>query len=299
MARRHAAFLSPIPSSVSLAVHALWNNHCNGKRTDGVLEIWPDSFTALRRVDRTAKLKTPIYFAAQTLFPDAFDSMQEDDTSDALLRILGPGLFATFLAMVYMQRRLNKVCEATEWETLSKELILNMELGYIAGQGIPKLTAALGTLLGGIRYAALATFLIRSPDIYSKYRNRMKKKFDFFYEHQQWGCDHSQISAFLVKELGFTKDIIEVAKVLRRSPSSGEALSPEMKTWHAGLCWIDGIKEGKIPPEEKEAVDTLKATSAEIAAVRSGTEKLFKEGATFTWMLRKLGGEEKAEGEEA
>lgn len=119
MARRHAAFLSPIPSSVSLAVQALWSNHCNGKRTDGALEIWPDSFAALRRVDRTAKLKTPIYFAAQALFPEAFETIQEDDTSDALLRILGPGLFAAFLAMVYMQRRLNKVCESTEWETLA------------------------------------------------------------------------------------------------------------------------------------------------------------------------------------
>lgn len=172
-----------------------------------------------------------------------------------------------------------------------------MELGYIVGNSIPKLTSALGTLLGGVRYAALATFLIRSPDIYTKYRNRMKKKFDFFYEHQQWGCDHSQISAFLIKELGFTKDIIQIAKVLRKTLSPGEVISPEMQVWHAGLCWIDGIKDGKIPPEEKIAIDALKATSTETAAVRAGTEKLFKEGATFTWMLRKFGGEEKTEGE--
>lgn len=299
MARRHAAFLSPIPSSVSLSVQTLWANHCNGKRSDGAVEIWPDSFTALRRVDRTAKLKTPIYFAAQALFPEAFSTIQEDDTSDALLRILGPGLFASFLAMVYLHRRLSRVCTAPEWETLSKEIVLNMELGYLVGRSLPTLTPALGTLLGGIRYASLATFLIRSPEIYTRYRNRMKKRFDFAYEHQQWGCDHSQISAFLVKDLGFTKDIIEVSKVLRKTLPSSEVLGPEMTIWHAGLHWVDGVKDAEVPPVDKKFSIALNADEKAVQALKHSTEELFKSGSTFSWMLRKISGDDKPEAEEA
>jgi hypothetical protein len=298
MARRHAAFLSPIPSSVSLSVQTLWANHCTGNRTDGALEIWPDSFMALRRVDRTAKLKTPIYFAAQALFPDAFASMQEDDTSDALLRILGPGLFASFLAMVYLHRRLSRVCTAPEWETLSKELVLNMELGYLVGESLPKVSPALGALLGGIRYASLATFLIRSPDIYTRYRNRMKKKFDLPYEHQQWGCDHAQVSAYLIKDLGFTKDIIEISKVLRKTPPAGQKLIPEMAVWHSALHWIDGIKDGEVPPKSPEHSSTLAASAANAANVKAKTDELFRKGSSFGWMLRKVGGDDAAETEE-
>lgn len=286
MARRHAAFLSPIPPSVSIAVQALWKNHNEALVPGEQVQISAESYAAIRRVDKSAKLKTPIYFAATSLFPDRIQATTEDDTSKALLEILGPGLFASLLGLIYFHRRLNRICTAPEWETLSKELVLNMELGYIVGSTIETVGPALGALLGGIRYAALATFLIRSPDIYTRYRNRFKKKFDSAHERAQWGCDHAQISAYLIKELGFTKDIIEVSRVLRKVLAPGDILNHEMTVWRATLHWIDAIKDGKCPPDEPEFVKALEASPGDISDLKQKTERLFKEGSTFSWMLR-------------
>ncbi|MBN8550314.1 MAG: hypothetical protein J0M12_13435 [Deltaproteobacteria bacterium] len=294
MARRHAAFLSPIPPSVSVAVQALWKNHNEALVPGDEVKISPESYMAIRRVDKSAKLKTPIYFAAMSLFPDRVRTMTEDDTSKALLEILGPGLFASFLGLIYCHRRLNRICTAPEWESLSKEMVLNMELGYIVGSTIPTVGSGLGSLLGGIRYTALATFLIRSPDIYTRYRNRFKKKFDAAHERSQWGCDHAQICAYLIKDLGFTKDIIEVSRVLR-SVAPGENLNREMSIWRAALQWIDSLKDGKCPPEDPALSKTLEATPQHVAEIKEKTEKLFKSGSTFTWMLRASGDDKEEE----
>lgn len=298
MARRHAAFLSPIPPSVSIAVQALWKNHNEALVPGEEVEISPESYMAIRRVDKSAKLKTPIYFAATSLFPDRLQAITEDDTSKALLEILRPGLFASLLGLIYFHRRLNRICTAPEWESLSKEMVLNMELGYIVGSTIVAVGPGLGALLGGIRYAALATFLIRSPDIYTRYRNRFKKKFDSAHERAQWGCDHAQISAYLIKELGFTKDIIEVSRVLRKNLNPGDVLNREMSVWRATLHWIDGIKDGKCPPSEPDVVKALEASPEDLAELKQKTEKLFKEGSTFSWMLRTSAGEKDEEEKE-
>jgi hypothetical protein len=298
MARRHAAFLSPIPPSVSSAVQVLWKNHSEALIPGEDVQISPESYMAIRRVDRSAKLKTPIYFAATSLFPMRFENLKEDDTSKALLEILRPGLFAPLLALIYLHRRLNRICQAPEWETLSKEFVTNMELGYIAGTTISAIGPGLGALLGGIRYAALATFLLRSPDIYSRYRNRFKKKFDSTHEHTQWGCDHAQISAYLIKDLGFTKDIIEVSKVLRKPLSPGDTLNREMTIWRATLTLIDGIKDGKIPAHDSEGIKCLEAASGDLAEIKTKTDELLADGPTFTWMFRQIAADKVEEGEE-
>ena len=296
MARRHAAFLSPIPPSVSIAIQALWKNHKEALVPGEEIQVNQESYMAIRRVDKSAKLKTPIYFAATSLFPDRIQSMTEDDTSKALLDILRPGLFASLLGLIYFHRRLNRICTAPEWESLSKEMVLNMELGYIVGSTITAIGPGLGTLLGGVRYAALATFLIRSPDVYTRYRNRFKKKFDPAHERAQWGCDHAQICAYLIKDLGFTKDIIEVSRVLRKSLNPGDSLNQDMAVWRATLYWIDAIKDGKCPPDEAAFVKAVEATPDDVSTIKEKTDKLFKSGSTFSWMLRTTG-EDKEEPE--
>lgn len=298
MARRHAAFLSPIPPSVSYAIQTLWKNHGEALVPGEEVAISQESYMAIRRVDRSAKLKTPIYFAATSLFPEKVEALSEDDTSAALLEIFGPGLFASFLALVYLHRRLNRICTAPEWESLSKEFVLNMELGYLMGSTLSAVGPAVGALLGGIRYAALSTFLIRSPDIYIRYRNRFKKRFDPIHEHTQWGCDHAQICAYLIKDLGFTKNILDTSKVLRKAIPPPENISRDMRLWRALLFWIDAIKEGNCPPPEQDAVDAMEASSQEIADIKSKTEKLLKDGSTFTWMLRSGDAEKSEESEE-
>lgn len=283
MARRHSAFLSPIPPSVLYAIQALWKNHCEALVPGEQVGISQESLLAIRRVDKTAKLKAPIYFAATALYPERFQNLKEDDTSSALLEILRPGLFASLLGMVYLHRRLNRICTAPEWETLSKEMVLNMELGFILGSSVSAVGPGLGTLLGGIRYVALATFLLRSPDIYTRYRNRFKRRFDSSHEQNQWGCDHGQISAYLIKDLGFTKDILETSTAFR---AGSVQPTREMRLWNAVLRWIDGLKDGKPPGRGDEAFELVEAEDSDLQVLNERVEHLLKHGTSFSWMLR-------------
>src|SRR5690606_6103682 len=140
----YAQTLSPIPSSVSLPIAALWRNHTEN-RDSGTGSISDASYSALKRMEKAAKLTTPLISAASALYPEKVSAVPGSDSLRRLVDALGPGLFASLLGLLYCHRRLNKICTPAEWgTTLSKEYVLNMELGYLVGSSFPKLGGADG-----------------------------------------------------------------------------------------------------------------------------------------------------------
>jgi len=281
-ARAFANLLNPIPPAVVRAIQTLWANHLDNL-TLGSATISPQSVIALKAVDKSSKLRTPLYFAAASLYPDQMETIQEDDTTVALLRVLGPGFFATLLGLVYLHRRLNKICRNAEWQNLSKEYVLNMELGFYAGSAFTRLGTGEGTLVGGIRYAAMATLLLRTPDYFIRYRNLKRKRIDLEHEQSLWGCDITQIGACLIKNLGFRKDLLEVGAALRGDLTV--SLPDDLRRWRAAIGWIDAMKAGTPPdPEHWLALDSDPSQVQELTA---RTNKLLRDGSTFTWMLQR------------
>jgi hypothetical protein len=282
VARRLCSHLGPIPSSVGNVVKSLWKDHLVSQET-GKVEISKSSNSTIRLVDKSSVLKMPLFFAAQSLYADRFEGIQEDDTSRALIRILHPGLFASLLSLLYLHRRFNKICSFDEWEELSKQYILNMELGFLVGKGCPRIGEAVGVLVGGIRYAALAIFLRGDKVAYEAGRNR-KMIFDVFFEHEKWRCDHGQIAGLLLRSLGITPDYMQAAYSLR---GHGEgALQDEFCTWSVVVRIIEALKM-KQDIRAIELSDLgFSLSDEEVKGIKESTDHLFEEGSTFTWMLR-------------
>lgn len=284
-ARRYASLLDPIPSSVSGAIKELWSNY-EDSLVLSQFKMSERSLRYIKRVEKSAILITPLYFAATALFPEQFEELKEDNATVALSEILGPGLFASLLALVYMHRRLNKLAPAEEWDSLSKEYVLNMEVGYLVGSATSQIGAAIATLVGGIRFAALATLLIRDAEQYKRYRNLKKSSFDIEFEHERWGCDHGQISAYLLKSLGFPLDAQQVCFALRRAEEDLSQINKEFVKWRVSSKVIDDFKQSVPPSLEDIRRYGLELTAEDLTQINMSCGKLFESGSTFTWMFK-------------
>ncbi|MCI5066625.1 hypothetical protein MRY87_12960 [bacterium] len=283
-AQRSARLLGPLPSSVGNVVKSLWKDHLSALET-GEVQISHTSNSAVRLVDKSSVLKMPLYFAAQELHPERFATVNEDDTSRALIKILEPGLFAALLSLLYMHRRFNKMCVAEQWEALSKEFILNMELGYLIGRGCPRISEGTGVLAGGIRFSALALYLKQDPSSYDGYRNR-KLLFDLEAEHERWRCDHGQVSGCLLRAFGFASDQMAAAFALR---GHGDKETPsELVPWSVVISLMDALKQ-KVPLSSVDLSPFHFALSqSEVKSIEESTNTLFEKGSSFSWMLKKI-----------
>lgn len=281
-ARRYASLLGPIPSSVKTAVRKLWADH-ETTLAMGHEEISSGSFSAIRLIDKSAVLKTPLYFAAQSLYPEKFEAIVEDDGTKAVLRVLGPGLFASLLTLVYLHRRFNKICSQEAWQPLSKEFVLNMELGFLIGSKLSAMNPADSVLAGGLRTAAQAIYLRHDQDGYSGYRNR-DKVYDVTFEHGRWGCDHGQVAGMLAKTLGLPYEPKEICNAIRaRMP---DELSPELKTVRTTVLLLNKISGST---SSSLTADDLPSPvdSNEMLEVEGAALSIAKKGSRFEWMFRR------------
>lgn len=284
--------LAPVPPQISTAIQTLWANHVENRQR-GVAEIKWASFNSLKMLERSSMLKTPMYFAASELFPDRF-KLQEDDTIKALLTVLEPGLFAAILGLVYCHRRLNKLCKVaapSEWETLSKEIVLNMELGYIVGSTFERIGPEIGILAGGIRYVALAAALVKHREQYSRYRNLKRNKLDILDEHKRWWCDHAQVAGFVVTELGFRRDSYDIAAALRGKDADKRRVPEALLPWQACIAWVDALKTGKDAPDDAQLA-SFSVGPGQVEQVTERFDALFEAGSSFAWMFRGAGKED-------
>ena len=287
-ANKYASLIEPIPSSVSDAVRILWQQH-NVNGLTGTEAITYECKAVVDRLNRSKVLTTPLYFACAELFPDRVDDLREDNIAQAMLSILKPGLFSSLLAYTYVIKRVNKIRETEEWDKLSKEIVFNMELGYVLGGSIPSLTAADGVFIGGVRLLALATIMIHNEESYTRYRNLNRGKFNREDERSRWGCELSQIAARITQVLGFRNDVLDVAIPFRKDEEDREIerMDEELKAWRAALFWIDDLKEGVFPPKYEGARADLKFDEDSVATLKSKTDAVLEQGSTFQWMFRK------------
>lgn len=280
-ARQFANLLNPIPFTISSAIQNLWTNHIDNVALSSST-IWEESVLAVRQVDRSAKLKTPLYFASMALHPEEFEKTKEDDASKALLKILGPGMFAVILGLVYLHRRCIKIITHEDWSKLSDEFIINMEVGHLTGTTLSELGPVAGMLIGGIRYAALATLLLWTPQHYARYRKTKRRMLDLEYERSVWGCDHAQITACLIRALGYRNDVHDMTRAFRGDDMEGAPR--DLHNWRVGIEWMETMKwSGKSPGLDKAP---LGSTQSSLADLVDEINEIMKDGTSFSWMMR-------------
>lgn len=280
-AKNYAFILDTLPPDLLQAIGILHKNHLdNLEKSTNVISS--ESFKSILMIDKTASLKIPLHVAASTLFEDKHKN-SEDDTVHSILSVLEPGLFASLVSIVYLFRRANKLATSPAWETLQNLFIANTEMGFILGSSIPKLGAADGVLLGGIRFAALATFMLQAPKHYEKFK-KTKHKLDNKSEMQIFGCNHCQVASILLHTLGFHHSIYDFYKALDIS-SNDLPKNPKLHTWRTAIGILDGLKEKNYTLKENHISRYFNDNSS--ASLDKLQEKLLavlKNGSSFSWM---------------
>lgn len=290
IARQISGLLGPIPPALIDALKALWKSHTEAKQAETQVPINDDCFRFTRILDRTPKLRTPLCTAAGALYSDRFQSSPEQADAKTLLNVLQPGMFAVLLGQLYFHRRVSKLRTEDDWTRLTKDLAINTELGYVVGNTSPALGAAEGMLMGGIRQLALAALLVKNPENFAKYRRTAGRKFDVELERQMYGCDHAQIAAYFIFDMGFRKDMLEVAQAVRKFGRQVANLPPQLQVWRAAIAFIDFLKAGICPPPEPSLAQQLQITAApSFEVLKAKHTQLQDNGSSFTWLLRSGG----------
>lgn len=283
-AKNYAFILEPVPSRLSQAITILEKNHLENLLTGQNL-VSAESLKSIGLIDKTASLKIPLYFAASKLYPEKFKAA-EDDTIKAIISVLEPGLFAALVATIFLFRRVNKLAtNHPSWETLSKAFLANTEIGFILGSAIPQVGAADGVLIGGIRFAALASFMLRSSEHYEKIKKN-KHKPDVQNEMQTFKCNHCQISAIILQSLGFSGSTFDYSKALNFTNT--ELLTDKrLNSWRTAINIIDSIKEKSYQLKDSSLKRSFRDnTASHLENLQTQILHVLKNGSSFTWITR-------------
>ena len=251
-----------------------------------------DSNTVLRPIDDLEGIQKRVYLGAQRLFPERFGRSQ-DVSSRAIYQALGPGLFSTFLILVWFLRRIKKHADEELWQEYAYDCMAATEIGYRLGTQIPALGSVDGSFLGLIRYVGVGTFFMKGNDLYRRYRNLHKGRLDIEFEESRWGCDHAQVATMLLQFLGFKSEEvsgvenwnpIDVAVALRGDLEKlNKACNPIVIRWAQCCAFMNSVMAGdkRLDVLEDQGI----TEEAALNFYRKCT-RIVKDELTFTWMLR-------------
>ncbi|RMG40824.1 MAG: hypothetical protein D6719_09890 [Candidatus Dadabacteria bacterium] len=288
IALRYSRLITTIPDTIAFAIKALRRNHVE-LLSGGTDRIEPSSFAAVRLLDSIKSLKTPLFFAAARLYPERFKTA-EDDTSRALLKVLGPGLFSSLLTVIYFYRRIQKFSDPDVWNIYSREFLKILEVGFLLGEAVPEMGPTETVLMAAIRPISIGAFLIKDKDSYTRYFNRFKGDLDINFEHERWGCDHSQVAYYITRKLGYygerlpgysgSRSPYDVRQALLGN-FQGEPDDTGLKIWASSIYWLDSLKRGS---ESAEKLGDFTVTQKDFDALVEATERVYQKGSSFDWL---------------
>ncbi len=294
-AMKIAQRLFVMPQRVLLPIRLLWRQYLLSGRNEGVQEVDPAAYASVRLIDNTVSFKAPLYFAASQLRTDKF-SVAEDDTSKALLKTLGPGLFSVLLSLVWLYRRAAKLGAPSQWVQFSPDILANLEIAFGIADESSKIGSADGALLGAIRYMALGGMLAKNEEQFKRYSNLHIRhgRFDFEDEHTRWSCDHAQVATCLLQLYTFTRTKIPERRDLESPMYVRLALLgkydeipqslDELVTWAKFIHLLDTLNEKR----GGSGVDFswLGIDEHRSKELHAHIRNVYEEGSTFTWLKR-------------
>ncbi|MDZ4786655.1 MAG: hypothetical protein SGJ02_11330 [bacterium] len=275
-AKKLADFFSPIPNVISYCVSTLRNS----KPTKSSRRI----STVLRPIDKISTIKNALYFGAATLFPDQL-LVSDETTSKELVTILQPNLYAALLTATYMLRRTKKLAEIHGCNHNNEEEFLQyMELGYILGDAIPSLGSSDGVILGALMQTALSAFMLKDSKKFENYRKSHKYYLDLNYEHKTFGCDRTQIGAYLVRMFGYsTQSLYDIRESLRGNSIGVSQKALTLETWTKCVPLIEQFANGK---EEHVIFTDLALGVNSPDSIKEMCSNIMNSGTSFQWMKK-------------
>lgn len=289
VAGAYAKLIRTLPERISYVLRILREEYVSSEDSEIISDR---ALSYVRGIDRFEAIRAPIYFGAAALFPAKFEK-SEDDTSKALLRALGPGVFASFLACVWYYRRLARFVDGHVWDRYSNDFFADAEIGFEIGSALPNLGSATGLIFGAMRSISLGTFAMQDADLFSKYMNLHKGKFNLSYEHDRYNCDHAQVGVYLLQNSyilhwgpggdKFTTSRLEVREALLGRSDSDGIRDPWMRDCALCLRGVNQLYAGKT---NFSWLAEFGATSEGIERVTEAANRIASGVFHFDWLAR-------------
>lgn len=240
----------------------------------------------LNTLSKSGIFQSVIYHAGMSIHEIEL-AMIEKLTMKSLLAVFPPDELACLIAALYLYRQCRKTVDAEVWETMHREIQLQMEAGYHVGSFIPSIGTPKGLLVGAIRYTALSLFSMESMRTYRLFKRRLDENevlFDIEREKELWGCNHLQVAALILQQSGFGLTAARgLCPELVSDENGNEALSEESKAWYATRRWIEAVLvEEKAPAEYSGG--SFSVPSDKFSELGKKIEAIFENGSSFNWI---------------
>lgn len=227
--------------------------------------------------------------------PNVLGTLENVVSAEQALVALGPKMTATVLAVNYNCRTTLRYRPQIAWEKLLKEMATMMHVGALFGERIPAIGREGGVAVGFAKSAAYGYLLVNFPREFKKYwfsggqtKSTRQMELDTF------GCEASQIAAFILQQFGFgTALSMGVAVgIAHIEETKHTRFTPEMQRWRAAFYWIEALRLGRNYPGK----DSMREYFPELRPGQGGKNTLLevlytqisavqKNGSDWTWHL--------------
>ncbi len=246
--RGYAGVFGTAPAPFVTAIRSLLNEASNGATQPSAATLYQ-----MLRLMKSPSLFAPFYFAAYTFVPTVISSASRTNEA-TVLKAFSAFEISSLLAVTYLSRRAQALCDAEELKLLEEMLIEEVNLSFLVGRAIPSIGAGMCLLQAAAPILGLAAFLRHDPAGFKEHRRLLKKegrRWDCDLEMQRWGCTRVQVGSVLAQSMGFG---IKRANALANSVMGvSESLSGDEieLTYDAKMAalWCESIRTTRKAPE--------------------------------------------------
>lgn len=250
-------------------------------------EVDPTCFFMMRTLLAHHRIRSNIYFAVLTLFPEDFND-QSSLTAKQLIKQLDRSTHSALASAIFTYNRAKSIANEEHVPELDKDIQEYGEVGMIVGRHLPKLGIANGLIVAIVRHLAFAAFSQKKPADYTKYRTatrRQKKAYDLQLESQHFGCHHSQLASLIVQKLGFKRQFAQACYLALAS--NIKTIPEEASILREACKLVDFIMLEEDIPSENVLNYSRLGTSREVILEPLKTAlKVHTSGSLYAWMSK-------------
>ena len=250
LAKKTAERLGYVPSSFTVAVRGLINDHFNNQTT-----LRPVTKFQIARLLRGPSFKAMLYFATRDLRGEYLKD-QPSWSVGMMMDLFEPLDLASMLAAFVFYRKSRKLLGEEGWPLVEKHLSPESQIAAQVGIYVPAIGMGLSLLGCAFGYFASAAILLAHPKEFKNYYrqflnksyvNRTAQK-----EEELFGCSTSQIAVFLLSTFGFGTEISNAMNISYDPACEFDSIRDDLPLrMKAARLWVEALAENRTQPAVK------------------------------------------------
>lgn len=282
-AMNHVAAMGFIPTSFSTAIRLLMVDE-----KQGLVTTSPVSNFLMGRVLQSPTIKASFYYATLTYYGTEVNNTPYLSSAQ-LLRFFPPGEIAGILLNIFYFRRIKNFCKISTNDPVFKNFLLDIELGRLVGEAIPKIGTLKGLLIGSLKFYSMAIFKFLDTEKFNTYMIHLKstnQHYDNEMELQFWGCTHQQIGSQILQSLSFGLPLVHCYNLaFCKNDDRTYDTDPDSFSLAIAERWVNTLREtGKIPDFTHDG--RLYPSQNKLHKLLYQVDELRSSGSKYKWIER-------------